>query len=430
MYRRQTLSALRCVALVAAAAPSIAAPPERGFVSLFNGRDLTGWELVGKAGPGYIVEDGALVAPADGGGNLYTDRDYSDFVLRFEFRVDKAGNNGVAIRSPLGGDAAYVGMEVQILDDYDPIYANLQPGQYCGSIYRVAPATRGATKPAGEWNTEEITAIGRRIQVKINGRTVVDVDLNKITDRDVLLEHPGMLRPTGRIGFLGHGPSRVEFRNLRLRDLAKPERMNTPPAGFRSLFDSKSLHGWKALVGDPPSRAKMTPDKLAEAQAAADAKMRQHWAVKDGTIVYDGRNNSLCTAKDYGDFELLVDWKIPAGGDSGIYLRGSPQVQIWDSPEGSGALYNNQRNPRTPLQKADNPPGEWNRFRILMLGDKVTVFLNDVLVTRAVTMENYWERDKPIYPTGQVELQHHGSLLYFRNIYVREITSASPRSGH
>jgi len=430
MYRRHTLSVLISMTALALATRSVAGPPERGFVSIFNGRDLTGWELVGKAGPGYIVEDGVLVAPADGGGNLYTARDYSDFVFRFEFKVDKAGNNGVAIRAPFGGDAAYVGMEVQILDDYDPIYANLLPGQYCGSIYRVAPARRGATKPAGEWNTEEITAVGRRVQVKINGKMVVDADLNKVTDRETLLEHPGMLRSAGRIGFLGHGPSRVEFRNIRIQDLAKPERPNVPPAGFKALFNGKNLRGWKALVGDPPSRARMAPDKLAEAQAAANEKMGQHWSVQDGAIVYDGKNNSLCTARDYGDFELLVDWKIPPGGDSGIYLRGSPQVQIWDNPEGSGALYNNQKNPRTPARKADNAPGEWNRFRILMVGDKVTVFLNDVLVTNAVTMENYWERDKPIYPTGQIELQHHGSLLYFRNIYLREIVPPPPGPAH
>jgi hypothetical protein len=397
------------------------ASADTGFVSIFNGRDLTGWELIGKAGPGYVVEDGVLVAPADGGGNLYTDRDYADFVLRFEFRVDKAGNNGVGIRAPLGGDAAYDGMEVQVLDDYDPMYAKLQPGQYCGSIYRVVAAKRGSTKPAGQWNTEEISAIGRRVKVRINGKTIVDADLNKIHDRSILLEHPGMLRPAGRIGFLGHGPSRVEFRNIRIRDLGKPEVDNVPPPGFRALFNGHNLDGWKALVGDPPSRAKMAPDALAAAQAKADIEMRKHWSARDGVIAYDGKNQSLCTAKDFADFEMLVDWKIPPGGDSGIYLRGSPQIQIWDRPEGSGALYNNERNPRTPLKAADLPPGEWNRFRILMVGDKVTVFLNNTLVVRGVTMENYWERSKPIYPSGQIELQHHGSELFFKNVFIREI---------
>src|ERR1051326_910431 len=156
--------------------------------------------------------------------------------------------------------------------------------------------------------------------------------------------------------------------------------------------------------------------------------MRDHWKVIDGVLTYDGKGQSLCSAKDYGDFELLVDWKIEKAGDSGIYLRGSPQVQIWDPDnhpgrpdEGSGGLYNNQKNPAAPSKRADKPSGEWNRFRILMIGDKVTVHLNDVLVVNAVPLENYWERDKPIYPTGQIELQHHGDELQFKNVYVREI---------
>ncbi len=107
--------------------------------------------------------------------------------------------------------------------------------------------------------------------------------------------------------------------------------------------------------------------------------------------------------------------------NSGLYLRGTPQVQIWDVPDGSGGLYNNQKNPSKPIVNADNPPGQWNRFRIVMIGEKVTIWLNDVLVVRDVTMENYWERDKPIYPTGQIELQHHGSTLYFKNIFIREL---------
>ncbi len=118
---------------------------------------------------------------------------------------------------------------------------------------------------------------------------------------------------------------------------------------------------------------------------------------------------------------MLVDWKIDAGGDSGIYLRGSPQVQIWDDRVGSGGLYNNQKNPSKPIENADNKPGQWNRFRILMLGEKVSVWLNGKLVVDHVTMENYWERDKPIYPSEQIELQHHNSKLWFKNIYIREI---------
>ena len=284
----------------------------------------------------------------------------------------------------------------------------------------VAPARRGALKPAGEWNREEITALGRRITIKLNGKTILNVDLNAVTDPKTLAEHPGILRERGHLGFLGHG-SRVEFRNLAIKDLSKPERDNTPPPGFTALFNGRDLTGWKGLVADPPARAKMTPAALAAAQEKANRQMRDHWKVVDGALEYDGKGNSLATARDYRDFEMLVDWKIHPGGDSGIYLRGSPQVQIWDRPEGSGGLYNNQKNPSNPTKKADLPPGQWNRFRILMVGDKVTVFLNGELVTHNVTMENYWERNKPIYPAGQIELQHHGDNLAFKNIYVREI---------
>ncbi|HEX2973627.1 MAG TPA: DUF1080 domain-containing protein [Tepidisphaeraceae bacterium] len=196
---------------------------------------------------------------------------------------------------------------------------------------------------------------------------------------------------------------------------------NTPPEGFVALFNGKDLSGWKGLVADPPARAKMTAEALAKAQKAADEDMRAHWKAVDGVIVFDGKGQNLCTAKDYGDFELYVDWKIEKAGDSGIYLRGSPQVQIWDNPIGSGGLYNNEKNPSKPLTVADNPIREWNQFYIKMVGDKVTVKLNGKLVVDNVTMENYWERNKPIYPVGAIELQNHGNTLYFKNIYVREI---------
>ena len=168
----------------------------------------------------------------------------------------------------------------------------------------------------------------------------------------------------------------------------------------------------------------MTPQELAKAQAEADERMRAHWRVVDGVLVFDGKGESLCTASDYADFELLVDWKIEKGGDSGLYLRGSPQVQIWDpdaNPVGSGGLYNNQKGKSVPSEKADRPVGEWNSFRVIMIGERVSVYLNDKLVVDNVVLENYWERDKPIYPTGQIELQAHGNTLYFKNIFIREI---------
>lgn len=193
--------------------------------------------------------------------------------------------------------------------------------------------------------------------------------------------------------------------------------------GFVPLFDGRTLAGWKGLVADPPARAKMSADELSKAQAAADEDMRRHWRAVDGTLSFDGQGHSLCTARDYGDFELFVDWKIEPQGDSGIYLRGSPQVQIWDParwPEGSGGLYNNQVNPAKPLRPADNPVGTWNTFRIRMKGERVTVWLNGALVVDDVVMENYWEREKPIDPAGQIELQAHSTPLAFKNLFIRE----------
>jgi len=198
---------------------------------------------------------------------------------------------------------------------------------------------------------------------------------------------------------------------------------NTPPKGFRALFNGKDLEGWKGLVSPdkgPPGRAKMTPDELEKAQAVADKRMRDHWKVIDGALEFDGKGDSLCTAEDFGDFEMFVDWKILPKGDSGIYLRGSPQVQIWDDAIGSGGLYNNEKNPSKPTAVADHPVGEWNTFRILMVGDKVTIDLNGTRVVDNVPLENYWERGKPIYPTGQIELQNHGNKLWFKNIYIRK----------
>ncbi|MGQ9590074.1 MAG: family 16 glycoside hydrolase [Planctomycetota bacterium] len=204
---------------------------------------------------------------------------------------------------------------------------------------------------------------------------------------------------------------------------------NVPPEGFVAIFNGKDLSGWKGLVANPPRRSVLSDSELAKAQEAADASMCEHWSVRDGVLVFDGKGDNLSTAKDYGDFELLVDWKILPGGDSGIYLRGSPQVQIWDNPVGSGGLYNNQKHPSKPLARADRPPGEWNAFRIRMVGERVTVHLNGTLVADDVVMENYWERDRPIYPKGPIELQNHGNALYFRNIFLKELPRAYPREG-
>lgn len=201
--------------------------------------------------------------------------------------------------------------------------------------------------------------------------------------------------------------------------------------GFVSIFNGKDLQGWEGLLENPITRDKMSKRALVKEQEKANAQMMRDWFVKDGVIGFKGEGyNNICTIQDYGDFEMLVDWKITKGGDSGIYLRGTPQVQIWDiartdagAQVGSGGLYNNQKNVSIPLSVADNPIDEWNTFRIKMVGERVTVHLNGVLVTDNVVLENFWDRKNSIFPKEAIELQAHGEDLGFRNVYVREIPS-------
>ena len=199
--------------------------------------------------------------------------------------------------------------------------------------------------------------------------------------------------------------------------------------GYVSMFNGKNLDGWKGLVGNPVTRAKMTEKELAAKQIEANAKSTKNWSVKDNSIVFNGAGDNLCSEKQYGDFEMIVDWRITKKGDSGIYLRGSPQVQIWDTSRvdvgaqvGSGGLYNNAKYRSTPLKVADNPIGDWNHFYIKMVGERVTVMLNGVLVVDNVPLENYWDRSIPIFPKDAIELQAHGTDLAFRDIYVKEIS--------
>jgi len=207
--------------------------------------------------------------------------------------------------------------------------------------------------------------------------------------------------------------------------------------GFISLFNGKDLTGWKGLVQNPVARAKMTSEQLATAQVKADEQMRKDWKVENGMLVFDGTGyDNLCTVKQYGDIEMYIDWLLDLSGkeaDAGIYLRGTPQVQIWDTSRvdvgaqvGSGGLYNNRTNPSKPIKVADNPMGEWNTFYIKMIGDRVTVYLNGELVTDNIILENYWARGQAIFPIEQLELQAHGSKVYYRDIYVKELQRPEP----
>ncbi len=207
--------------------------------------------------------------------------------------------------------------------------------------------------------------------------------------------------------------------------------------GFVSLYNGKDLTGWQGLVGNPIKRAKMDPKVLEEAQAKANVAAQASWKPINDELHFMVKGDNLATIKKYGDFEMLVDWKIiddkKGEGDAGIYLRGTPQVQMWDNARvnvgaqvGSGGLYNNQKNPSKPLKVADNKLDEWNTFRIVMVGDRVTVYLNGELVTDNVMLENYWDRNLPIFNEEQIELQAHGSPVAYRDLYIREIPRAEP----
>ncbi len=210
---------------------------------------------------------------------------------------------------------------------------------------------------------------------------------------------------------------------------------NPGEEGFKSIFNGKNIDGWKGLVANPIKRAEMSARELKSAQEKADKEAKESWIVENGELLFTGKGNNLCTEKQYGDFEMLVDWKLYQGPepDAGIYLRGSPQVQIWDTSRvkvgaqvGSGGLYNNKENPDKPLLVADQKLEEWNSFYIRMVGERVSVCLNGELVTDNVIMENFWDRSRPIFPVEQVELQAHGSKVAYRDIYIKEIPRPEP----
>jgi hypothetical protein len=199
---------------------------------------------------------------------------------------------------------------------------------------------------------------------------------------------------------------------------------NPEPAGFTPLFNGKDLAGWKG-------GSTVEPDKITqEQQAEWDADVPNHWSVDGDELVNDGKEPHLATAKDYGDFEMWVDWKLSPKGDSGIYLRDCPQVQLWDpqnkaahksgSDKGSGALWNNKEHGKFPPEVADKPTGEWNRMYIRMVGPYVKVMLNDKVTVDNVALENYYNREAPVPARGAIHLQTHGSETRFRNLYIRE----------
>lgn len=204
-----------------------------------------------------------------------------------------------------------------------------------------------------------------------------------------------------------------------------------PPKGFTALFNGKDLSGWYGLPHfDPRNIKSLTPEQ----KEANEKDFKAHWRVENEELVNDGNGPYATSDKDYADMEMWVDYKTVAQADSGIYVRGTPQVQIWDytkeggkwnlgADKGSGGLWNNSAGApgKDPLVLADKPFGQWNQLRIRQIGSRTTVYLNDKLVVDNAIMENFWDRKLPLFAKGPIQLQTHGGEIRWRNIFVREI---------
>ena len=395
-----------------------------GFTYIFNGQDLSGWfgsaDCIVRSG-----EQGELVCTR---GGLFSEREYSDFILRFEFCMPENGAGGLGLRVlDINKDPAYYGMgKISLIDDGGSSYYDAESGrdrlhrwQYTGSLYGLVPSRRDNVNrqiwgrdgrfsgggsylcKAGTWNFCEVYVRGSGVSVVLNGQLVMMCDVSNLSGSAADgRDHPGLCNKKGRIALLGN----VAWRNVRIRELEGdfPVGWKSVPRGFDVLFSGKPSEmqeNWIGVTTDdkydnPLVRRMASPGVRQRCQAAADNAMRGHWSIRYGNLFFDGFKGgySIATRKQYGDFELLIDWRLLSlRGDSGLYLRGCPQVQIWDAfnqwHKGSGALYNNKKNPDSALKIADHPIGTWNTFRIRMVGEKVSVWLNDELVTDNVTME-------------------------------------------
>ncbi len=412
---------------------------EKGFVDLFNGRTLDGWQIVNGAPSTWTVKDGVIACSGFPTGVLRTDRTYENFVLELEYRhLVPNGNAGLFVWSdPLTarGQPFTRSVEVQVMDgqeqarftsdgDIFPIHgARMTPVNGRGGD-RAFPTER-RSNPAPMWNHYRVECVNGRIASALNGRIVTEGYDIAPRRGFICLESEG---------------SPVEFRAIRLKELPAAD-----PALPAALVADEDARPWTCLYnGVDLSGWKANP--------ANDG----HWTVQDWTLSYDGKGTDLWTEEDYGDFEMICDWRFPGAptptmrpviardgsnaaapdgtplqvevadaGDSGIFLRGSSksQVNIWCWPVGSGEVYGYRtdgsmppevRAGVTPSEPADRPLGEWNRFHIVMKGDRLTVTLNGKTVIENAQLPGVAER-------GPIALQHHGDPIQFANIFVREL---------
>ena len=375
----------------ATAAPAQVSQEEwgQGFVPLFNGRDLSGWHVEGTEA--WSAKDGVLECSGEGGGWLRSDAHYRDFVLRLEYKVGKGANSGVFLRSTLEGDPAFTGMEIQVLDDYgEPPDKHSQ-----GSLYdAVAPAVN-PSKPAGEWNQEEITLWGDELTVVQNGHklysvNLADAALNATQAEDRKFPNRAQI---GYIGLQNHG-SQVWYRNLRINE------------GYVPIFDGRTVDGWK--TADPNDTS---------------------WSAKDGELVCSGAAGSyIYTARQYGDFSLRLQYKISPNGNSGVFLRvgdindfpgSGAEVQILDSyggepsKVGAGAIYDLI----APSKNVARPADEWNQLQISCSQGRLVIVMNGEKIIDTAMGE--YDKLKGLPAEGYIGLQNHHAPVEFRDISVK-----------
>ncbi len=427
-------------ATILAAASLGSRQDEGGFVRLFDGKTLDGWVNVNGAPSTWTVRDGMIVCSGKPTGVLRTARTYENFVLELEWRhLVKGGNAGLFVWSDpvtAKGQPFTRSIEVQVMDGVEtPNYtsdgdvfsihgARMTPDRpHPAGWERCLPSEKRA-KPSPEWNHYRVTCVDGRLVLAVNGKEVSGGHDIRPRKGYLCLESEG---------------SEVHFRNLRLRELPPsetplaPELVADADRGFRSLYNGVDLAGWKT---DPANEG--------------------HWTSKDWVLSYDGKGSDLWSEEEFGDFELICDWRwtakpkkallpdvqadgsVPNGddgkprtvevddaGDSGLYLRGSSksQVNIWCWPIGSGEVYGYRTDPAmseevragvTPRMRADAPIGQWNRFHVTMKGDRLSVVLNGETVLSNAQLPG-------VAAKGPIALQNHGAAIDFANVYVRKL---------
>jgi hypothetical protein len=420
----------------------VAGAAEASWTPLFNGRDLSGWVNVNCAPNTFTVRDGIIVSTGEPTGVMHSERQYENFELELDWMHMKSGGNAglfvwaAPITAP--GTPFARAIEVQILDgresenytshgDLFSIHgATFKPDRpHPAGWMRCLPSER-RSKPAGEWNHYHVLCSNGVVQLAVNGKVVSGGSEAKPRKGYICLESEG---------------SPCHFKNIRIRELPSTgaTAAETAPLAenFRPLYTGLDLSGWRVEAGH-----------------------KGHWQPKDWILEYDGKaegtNKHLWTEREFGDFVLVTDWRftrkpepkkvgvilpsgdfalnddgtrkqveVPDAGDSGIYIRGSlkAEINIWNWPVGSGELWNyrtdtNQaaavRAAATPKLRADNKPGEWNRFIITMRGDRLTVMLNDKTVIENAQLPGIPRR-------GPIALQHHGEPIQFANLFVKEL---------